>query len=181
MNSRDAEYEDAVKQLIESTRPDSEKPTHEHSSSSSYDKEGIAKYEEPGVIIEIVSGARKKRKRVLDPEKPTSNNGNSNTDTKPDLPVKRYTHSFLLLIFQWLVNVSCFSKRNRSNSTTPDRVTNPLDVPSTSNAQTMNGLSASSRQSNNTPSSSTKPNAAGSGKSRRGKKEQTNTEADGIH
>lgn len=58
MNSRDAAYEDALKQLIESTRPDAEKDLDGHT-----DKEDHGQHEEPGVIIEIVSGARKKRKR----------------------------------------------------------------------------------------------------------------------
>lgn len=58
MNSRDAAYEDALKQLIESTRPDAEKDTDAQT-----DREDHPQPEEPGVIIEIVSGARKKRKR----------------------------------------------------------------------------------------------------------------------
>jgi hypothetical protein len=58
MNSRDAAYEDALKQLIESTRPDAEKDTDAQT-----DKEDHTQHEEPGVIIEIISGARKKRKR----------------------------------------------------------------------------------------------------------------------
>lgn len=61
MNSRDADYEESLKQLIESTRPDAERhPDH--------DKDDVTQYEEPGVIIEIVSGARKKRKRQADKE-----------------------------------------------------------------------------------------------------------------
>jgi len=60
MNSRDADYEESVKQLIESTRPDAER------NPDSMDKEDIAQYEEAGIIIEIVSGARKKRKRLAD-------------------------------------------------------------------------------------------------------------------
>ena len=58
MNSRDAAYEDALKELIESTRPDADKDPDAHT-----DKDEQAQQEEPPVIIEIVSGARKKRKR----------------------------------------------------------------------------------------------------------------------
>jgi hypothetical protein len=59
MNSRDAAYEDALKQLIESTRPDAEKDPDAQT-----DKDEHEQHEEPPVIIEIVSGARKKRKRT---------------------------------------------------------------------------------------------------------------------
>ncbi|GJJ06402.1 hypothetical protein Clacol_000593 [Clathrus columnatus] len=159
MNSRDAEYEDAVKQLIESTRPDSEKPTHD-TSSVTHDKDDITKYEEPGVIIEIVSGARKKRKRAPDPDKSTSSTNNgTNADSKPDPPPK--------------------NKRNRSNSTTPDRLTNPSNTTITTNAQATNGPSNNSRQTSSVTSSNTKTNAAGSGKLRRGKKEQNIVDLDG--
>lgn len=167
MNSRDAEYEDAVKQLIESTRPHSDKPTQDNPPGA-YDKESIAKFEEPGVIIEIVSGARKKCKRVLDPDKSASNsNGSNSVDIKPDpLPLK--------------------NKRTRSNSTTPDHVapslnaTTPTVQTNNANASINNTTTNSRQQNNTTTTSTTKPNATGSGKSRRSKKEQTTVDVDGM-
>jgi hypothetical protein len=63
MNSRDADYEEALKQLIESTRPESERYGDGPSDKEEYQQD------EPGVIIEIVSGARKKRKQNSAEEK----------------------------------------------------------------------------------------------------------------
>ncbi|KAF8513143.1 hypothetical protein BU17DRAFT_95635 [Hysterangium stoloniferum] len=133
MNSRDADYEEALKQLIESTRPESER--YGDGPSDKDDQQ-----DEPSVIIEIVSGARKKRKRNLAEEKV------GRERTEMSLP-----------------------KRNRSNSSTPDRhvVTSNGMV----NGAMHNGSGAASRQASTSSGAGVKPPGAVSAKPKRGRKE----------
>ncbi|KAF8578025.1 hypothetical protein K439DRAFT_1663964 [Ramaria rubella] len=146
MNSRDAAYEDALKQLIESTRPEAEKDPDVHT-----DKEEHTQQEEAGVIIEIVSGARKKRKRnTADKENPGSLNSERLDMSNP-------------------------SKRNRSNSSTPDRpIASTLpqrDFPQV-NGTAVNGNGTGSRHASTSSGAGTKQNAvAGPSKPKRSRKD----------
>ncbi|KAF8495872.1 hypothetical protein JB92DRAFT_1085662 [Gautieria morchelliformis] len=147
MNSRDAAYEDSLREIIESTRPDAEKDPDVHT-----DKEDHALHEDPGVIIEIVSGARKKRKRNT-AEK--DNPGAMNFDS---------------------LDSSVLPKRNRSNSSTPDRpIASTLaqrDTPVNGTAPHGNG--ATSRHASTSSGGGAKQNAIpGSSKSKRGRKDAT--------
>lgn len=163
MNSRDAAYEDALKQLIESTRPDAEKDPDGHT-----DKEDHVQHEEPGIIIEIVSGARKKRKRNTSEK---DNPGTMNIERLDSYVISRG----LLVGLPDHVLRALPSKRNRSNSSTPDRpIASTLSRDAPVNGTTANGNGTTSRHASTSSGGGAKQNVVpGSSKSKRGRKDAT--------
>ncbi|KIJ49549.1 hypothetical protein M422DRAFT_27915 [Sphaerobolus stellatus SS14] len=143
MNSRDADYEESVKQLIESTRPEADRNGDE-----SHDKDDQTPFGETPVIVEIVSGARKKRKRAAAENDQKSNNTEKE---EPSVP----------------------NKRQRSHSTNPDEHTvSTASTNLTMNSATTNGAGPGSRQPSTSSGAGGKQSiASGSSTKKRGRKE----------